>query len=174
MFYACISHACCTILYLWKKVGVSWTTYCCTVDKIQKKYFMKLKWISWYWSFGVQRYICSVERNRAKRLTLVIWLELVNVKVSTSDWVCCGIAIFHFLSSRSSAHFQTVLLVYTCQTGWGIIFWNVRRVHRFIFCLNYMMFPLVLYLTPLLRQCIAIFVVAKGWLLLDIGWFVLF
>ena len=27
---------------------------------------------------------------------------------------------------------------------------------------------------PLLRQCIAIFAVAEGWLLLDIGWFVLF
>ena len=27
---------------------------------------------------------------------------------------------------------------------------------------------------PLLRQCIVIFAVAEGWLLLDIGWFVLF
>ena len=32
------------------------------------------------------------------------------------------------------------------------IFWTVRRVHRFIICLNYMMFPLVLY-PPFLRQC---------------------
>ena len=51
---------------------------------------------------------------------------------------------------------------------------NVRRVLRFIPCLNYMMFPLVLYPPPLLRQCIAIFAVAEGWLLLDIGLFVLF
>ena len=49
--------------------------------------------------------------------------------------------------------------------------YTVRRAHRFIHnCLNYMMFPLVLYLSPpLLRQCIAIFAVAEGWLLLDIG-----
>ena len=47
-------------------------------------------------------------------------------------------------------------------------------VHRFMFCLNYMMFPLVLYPPLFLRQCIAIFAVAEGWLLLDIGWFVLF
>ena len=31
-----------------------------------------------------------------------------------------------------------------------------------------------LYPTPHLRQCIALFAFAKGWLLLDIGWFVLF
>ena len=29
-------------------------------------------------------------------------------------------------------------------------------------------------LSPNLRQCIALYAVAKGWLLLDIGWFVLF
>ena len=28
--------------------------------------------------------------------------------------------------------------------------------------------------TPFLRQCLVLFAVAKGWLLLDIGWFVLF
>ena len=50
---------------------------------------------------------------------------------------------------------------------------NVCRVHRFILCLNYKMFPLVLY-HPLLGQCIALFAVAEEWLLLDIGWFVLF
>ena len=55
-----------------------------------------------------------------------------------------------------------------------INFRNVRRVHRFILCLNYMMIPLVLYPLPLLRQCIATFTVAEGWLLLDIGWFILF
>ena len=27
---------------------------------------------------------------------------------------------------------------------------------------------------PILRLCIALFAVAEGWLLLDIGWFVLF
>ena len=38
-----------------------------------------------------------------------------------------------------------------------------------------MMFPLVLYPPPpILRLCIALFAVAEGWLLLDIGWFVLF
>ena len=58
---------------------------------------------------------------------------------------------------------------------WGIIFRNVRRVHRFILCQNYMMFPLVLNPPPpILRLCIDLFAVAKGWLLLDIGWFVLF
>ena len=36
-----------------------------------------------------------------------------------------------------------------------------------------MMFPLVL-LPPILRLCIALFAVAEGCLLLDIGWFVLF
>ena len=36
-----------------------------------------------------------------------------------------------------------------------------------------MIIPLVLYLL-FLRQCIAVFAVAKGWLLLNIGWFVLF
>ena len=30
------------------------------------------------------------------------------------------------------------------------------------------------FVSPLLRQCIAIFAVAEVWLLLDIGWFVLF
>ena len=35
------------------------------------------------------------------------------------------------------------------------------------------MFPLVLY-PPLLSQCIATFAVTEGWLLLDIGLFVLF
>ena len=54
------------------------------------------------------------------------------------------------------------------------IFRNVRLVHRFILCLNYMVFPFVLYPQLLLKQCIAIFVVVEGWLLLDIGWFVLF
>ena len=54
-------------------------------------------------------------------------------------------------------------------------FRNDRRVHRFIICQNYMMFPLVLYPPPpILRLCIVLFVVAEGWLLLDIGWFVLF
>ena len=49
-----------------------------------------------------------------------------------------------------------------------LIFRNVPRVHRFILCLNYMMFPLVL--SPsLLRQCIAIFAVAEWCLLLGIG-----
>ena len=43
----------------------------------------------------------------------------------------------------------------------GIIFRNVRRVRPFILCLNYVMFPLVLY-SPSLRQCIAIFPVAEG------------
>ena len=56
---------------------------------------------------------------------------------------------------------------------WGIIFRNGRRVHRFLLCQNYMMFPLVLY-PPCFRQFIAIFAVAEGWLLLDIGWLVLF
>ena len=51
--------------------------------------------------------------------------------------------------------------------------YNVRRVHRSLLCLNYMLFPFVLY-PPLLRRCVAIFAVAKGWLLLNIGWFVLF
>ena len=37
-----------------------------------------------------------------------------------------------------------------------------------------MMFPSVLSLPPHLRLCIALFAVAEGWLLLDIGWFVLF
>ena len=51
-------------------------------------------------------------------------------------------------------------------------FRNVHRVHRFILCLNYMMFPLV---PPpsLLMHCVAIFAVAEVWLFLDIGWFVL-
>ena len=39
-------------------------------------------------------------------------------------------------------------------------------------CQNYMMIPLV-FNSPNLRQCIALFAVAEGWLLLDIGWFVL-
>ena len=47
-------------------------------------------------------------------------------------------------------------------------------MHCFILCLNYMIVPLVLYHPPLLRQCIALFAVAERWLLLDIGWFVLF
>ena len=50
----------------------------------------------------------------------------------------------------------------------AVIFQNVRRVHRFILCLTYMMFPLDLY-PPLLRQCFALFSVALGWSLLDIG-----
>ena len=50
------------------------------------------------------------------------------------------------------------------------MFRNVRRVHYFILCLNYMLFPFPL----LFRQCIAIFAVAEGWLFLDIGLFVLF
>ena len=44
----------------------------------------------------------------------------------------------------------------------------------FTLCQNCMMFLLVLYPPPLLRQCIALFTVAEGWLLLDIGRFVLF
>ena len=45
-------------------------------------------------------------------------------------------------------------------------------MHRFILCLNYIMFPLVCIVH--LRQRIAKFAVAEGWLLLDSGWFVLF
>ena len=49
-----------------------------------------------------------------------------------------------------------------------------RRLHRFILSQNYMMFPFVLSPPPsILRLCIALFAVAQGWLLLDIGWFVL-
>ena len=50
----------------------------------------------------------------------------------------------------------------------------VSMHYRFILCQNYMMFPLVLPPPPILRLCIALFAVAEGWLLLDIGWFVLF
>ena len=49
------------------------------------------------------------------------------------------------------------------------------RVHSFILCQNYTMFLLVLNPPPpILRLNIAYFAVAEGWLLLDIGWFVLF
>ena len=51
--------------------------------------------------------------------------------------------------------------------------WQSGRVHRFILCLTYTMFPLV-FTSSLLKQCIAIFAVAEGWLMLDIGRFVLF
>ena len=44
----------------------------------------------------------------------------------------------------------------------------VRRMHRFIICLNDVSVGFVIP-PPLLRQCIAIFAVAEGWLLLDIG-----
>ena len=47
-------------------------------------------------------------------------------------------------------------------------------MHCFKFCQNFMMLSLVLYTPCHLRQCIALFAVAEGWLLLDIGWFVLF
>ena len=48
-------------------------------------------------------------------------------------------------------------------------------MHRFILCQNYMMFRLVLYPLPHLRQCIvALSAFAEGWLLLDIGRLVLF
>ena len=53
---------------------------------------------------------------------------------------------------------------------------NGRRVHRFILCQNYMMFPLVLYPPPLnyFEAVYCLFAVAEGWLLLDIERFVLF
>ena len=42
-------------------------------------------------------------------------------------------------------------------------------------CKSYMMFPFVMFPPPhYLRQYLASFAVTKGWLLLDIGWFVLF
>ena len=52
-------------------------------------------------------------------------------------------------------------------------FRNVRRVHRFILCLNYNDVP-VCFVTPppsflAVYCCIATFAVAEGWLLLDMG-----
>ena len=54
------------------------------------------------------------------------------------------------------------------------IFRNGRWVHRYI--LNQILgwSRWFCYPPPLLRQCNALFAVAEGWLLLDIGWFSLF
>ena len=61
-------------------------------------------------------------------------------------------------------------LVYSMDIS---LMWNYfpygRQVHRFILYQNYMKFPLVLYPHPILRLGIALFAVAEGWLLLNIG-----
>ena len=87
-----------------------------------------------------------------------------------------NLALYPYDQRDNLARMNIILmLVFFCQTyqhsWWGIVFRNVRRVHRIILCLNYMMFPLVLYL-PLFWG--NVFAVVEGWLLLDIGLFVWF
>ena len=61
-----------------------------------------------------------------------------------------------------------------CQhPWWGIFFRNGCRVHRYILCQT--LRCSIGFVAPShLRQCIALFAVIEGWLLLDIEWFVSF
>ena len=54
--------------------------------------------------------------------------------------------------------------------------WLIRQKIGTLYsaALNYIMFSLVLYPPSFEAVTIALFAVAEGWLLLDIGWFVLF
>ena len=71
---------------------------------------------------------------------------------------------------------QNITKIKRIYEWWGIIFRNGRRVHRLILFFWIIWCSPLFLLTPppSIRQCIDLFVVAEGWLLLDIGWFVLF
>ena len=85
-------------------------------------------------------------------MTLVVW----------TFWVCVGADC-------------SVYCLNCWHPWWVVVFQSGRRVHRFMLCQNVVVFPLVLYPPlPVLGLCVALFAVAEGWLLLDIGWFVLF
>ena len=85
--------------------------------------------------------------------------KILEVSIEHLQWVQLANR-GHVLPSRTY-----IFLPWTCHFSWIWI--------PFIPYQNYMMFPLVLY-TPYFEDLYCLFAVAEGWLLLDIGWFVLF
>ena len=116
------------------------------------------------------------ERPVTKSMGYVHW-STVHV-----DTLCTGIVLYpHSVKSclcvlceSPSASHTDLIIIWRFHICWhSFLCFLGPFLWFFVLSLYYMMFPLVLY-PPLLRQCIAIFAVAEGSLLFDIGWFVLF
>ena len=115
-------------------------------------------------SIGHQ-YACSLmpTAHVQQRMWSLIMRMQYAVKMSPRNTV--QVTNVRLLRSRS--------LVFDKKTADLLFTMTVKSFSNFILCQNCMMFLLVLY-PPILRLNIAYFAVAEGWLLLDIGWFVLF
>ena len=97
--------------------------------------------------------ISLIHVNMSRFINLCLSLKLYNLtssdfpidKYLRYDIVCWFSTIIAHQQILSGIFGQAPSIRYSPHPLWGIIFRNVRQVHRFILCLNYMMFPLVLY-----------------------------
>ena len=115
--------------------------------------------------------IWSLNKNIAIFKKSVISFDVVTLLISNLN-VHIITGIFNGFQNLTQKPVCCPFTEARCMTtDWKLI---LRRLFLFIICQNYVMFPLVLWPSPILMLWIALFAVAEGWLLLDIGWFVLF